>query len=250
MSHLCTTYLPVSGNLADAHTHIHRPPFPTNTMPTSPSPSPSRDFDTNELRSLIAQDLAASNELAARITQLRQDIEDGKSLPPKKVALMEQSNKDMTKDLVARVEKIERAANLDAADREMLQVLNVRLAVCDLQTMRLAELRDLELIARGTKKKVFLDAKAGPSATVEPEEELSPGHGPVRKTEEDEDFVFVSQEEDAESSFDGSNLDEEKAGSEYSDEPQIDKSGWPLLYRIMNVDPDTMAMDMERLLKA
>ena len=216
----------------------------------STSPSPSRDSDTAELRSLIAQDLAASNELATRITQLRQDIEDGKLLPPKKVDLMEQSNKDMTKDLVARVEKIESAANLDATNREVLQALNARLAVCDLQAMRLAELRDLEFVFRGTKEPEFLDAEAGPSATVESEEELSAGHGPVRKTKEEENFVFVPREQDAESSLDGSNFGDEKPGSEYSDEPQIDKSEWPLLYRIVNVDPETMAIDMEPLLKA
>lgn len=161
-----------SGNLAYAHIHTQRPPCPTNAMSTSTPPS--RNFDTNELKSLIAQDLAASNELAARITQLRQDIGHGKPLPPKKVDLMEQSNKDMTKDLVARVEKVESAANLNAADREMLQALSARLAICDLQAMRLAELRDLELIARGTKEKVFLDAEVGygVAATVKPEEQL------------------------------------------------------------------------------
>lgn len=163
---------------------------------------------------------------------------------------MEQSNKDMTKDLVSRVEKIESAANLDATNREMLQALNARLAVCDLQAMRLAELRDLEFVARGTKEREFLEAEGIPCATVESEEELSPGHGPIRKTEGGEDFVFVPREQNAESSFDGSNFGDEKPGSEYSDEPQIDKSRWPLLYRIMNVDPETMAIDMEPLLKA
>lgn len=59
-----------------------------------------------DLRSLIARDLAASNELSSRIDQMRTDIAAGIPLPAKKVDLMERSNKDMTRDLVARLEKI------------------------------------------------------------------------------------------------------------------------------------------------
>ena len=186
--------------------------FPTNTMST-PTVPPSSELDTTELKSLIARDLAASNEVAARITQLRLDIEDGKPLPSKKVNLMEQSNKDMTKDLVLRVEKIESAANIEAADRELLQALNARLAVCDLQAMRLAELRDLEFFATGTKAKAFLDAEAGSSVktTMEPEEQLSAGRASTRETkEDDEGFVLFSQERDAASLCDGSEFGDER----------------------------------------
>ena len=112
--------------------------------------TPSHETSTEELKALIAHDLAASNELANRIEQLRIDVAEGKPLPSKKVDLVERSNKDMTKDLVSRIEEIESTSTLDAMDREMLQALNARLAVCDLQAMRLAELRDVEFTARST----------------------------------------------------------------------------------------------------
>jgi hypothetical protein len=146
--------------------------------PTSPI---ERDNNLAEMHSLIARDLAASNDLAARITQLRHDIAEGKPQPPKKVDLLERSNKDMTKELVLRVERIESlpAGSLGATDREMLQALDSRLAVCDLQAMRLAELRDLEFTARNTKERAYLEAEVNEGTDVagqEPVEELAIGH--------------------------------------------------------------------------
>jgi hypothetical protein len=143
-------------------------PAPLSPIPPTISPSnpQSTTPPTPSLNSLVATDLAASNELAERITQLRLDIANGKPLPPKKVDLTERSNRDMVKDLVSRVEKIETSAELDATDRETLQALNARLAVCDLQAMRLAELRDLEVGARMGRKVIGLRAEG-----VEEEEE-------------------------------------------------------------------------------
>jgi hypothetical protein len=88
--------------------------------PTSPT---ERETSLAETHSLIARDLATSNELANRITQLRQDIAEGKPPPSKKVDLLERSNKDMTKELVLRLEHIESipAGNLEATDRKMMQ---------------------------------------------------------------------------------------------------------------------------------
>lgn len=37
--------------------------------------------------------------------------------------------------------------------------------------------------------------------------------------------------------------------SEYSDEPEIDKSGWPLLYKIMDVGPETLDSDIKPMLE-
>jgi hypothetical protein len=71
------------------------------------SPTVERENNIAEMHSLIARDLAASNEVAKRITQLRQDIADGKPQPSKKFDLLERSNKNMTKELVLRVERIE-----------------------------------------------------------------------------------------------------------------------------------------------
>jgi hypothetical protein len=94
----------------------------------------------------------------------------------------------MTKDLVSRVEKIESSVEaLDATDREMLQALNARLAVCDLQAMRLAELRDVEVMARGTQRKAAEQHEVKlEKSEVEPEEHLPP---PGERTSHDEDDV-------------------------------------------------------------
>jgi hypothetical protein len=192
--------------------------------------SPVHETNTEELRALMARDLAASNELADRISQLRIDIAEGKPMPSKKVDLMERSNKDMTKDLVNRVEKIESASELDATDREMLQALNARLAVCDLQAMRLAELREVEFSARSTKQKGAPEPAAESDASAA---EHNAG----------EHTTHVADEDEAASEY------ESDTGSEYSDEPEIDKSDWPLLYRIMDVDPDTLNRDIEPMLE-
>jgi hypothetical protein len=212
---------------------------------------PPHESSMNDLKSLIATDLAASNALAARITQLRFDIANGKPLPDKKVDLMERSNKDMTKDLVSRVEKIENAASLDArgarnalhaTDREMLQALNARLAICDLQAMRLAELRDVEVMARSTMRKAEEKAKAEPDMSkAEPEEEIVA----ERKPRDGEDVEKASEHDSVSPSSDS---EDEDSGSENFSDCEIDKSAWPLLYQILDVYPDTLNSDIEPLL--
>jgi hypothetical protein len=199
----------------------------------------SHETNTTELKSLIARDLAASNELADRISQLRIDIAEGKPLPSKKVDLMEQSNRDKTKELVSRVEKIESASDLDATDREMLQALNARLAVCDLQAMRLAELRDVEVTARSTMQKEPPEPEAKSDAgAAEHDADEHSAHG--GDGQEDEEEKSTNRDRDSASAS--------KTGSEYSDEPEIDKSHWPLLYQIMDVDPVTLDRDIEPML--
>jgi hypothetical protein len=214
----------------------------------SSMPPTERENNLAEMHSLIARDLTASNELAARITQLRQDIAEGKPQPPKKVDLLERSNKDMTKELVLRVERIESVpvGRLEAADREMLQALNARLAVCDMQAMRLAELRDLEFTARNTKERVFLEAEVDEGFDVagrEPEEELAIGNTSKHAIAElDRDTKELRHHND--DRHEGFESSEEDTASE---DPPIDKSAWPLLYQIMNVDPGTSAADIQPL---
>lgn len=198
--------------------------------------SSSHETNTAELKALIARDLAASNELADRISQLRIDIAGGKPLPSKKVDLMERSNRDMTKELVNRVEKIESAAALDATDREMLQALNARLAVCDLQAMRLAELRDVEVTARSTMKK----------EPAEPETKSQVG-GTEHDADDHSALVEDGDEDTGEN--DSDSAPDSEAPSECSDEAEIDKSNWPLLYKIMDVDPETLDRDIESMLE-
>jgi hypothetical protein len=197
--------------------------------------SPLQETSTAELKALIARDLAASNELAERISQLRIEIAEGKPLPPKNVDLMERSNKDMTKDLVLCVEKIESASPLDVTDREMLQALNARLAVCDLHAMRLAELRDVELTARSTMWKEPLESEAK-SAVNEAEDDAG------------EHTAHVEDEEEQGGENDSESASASETHSEYTEEPKIDKSHWPLLYCIMDVDPETLDRDIEPML--
>jgi hypothetical protein len=216
--------------------------------PTSPT---ERETSLAETHSLIARDLATSNELANRITQLRQDIAEGKPPPSKKVDLLERSNKDMTKELVLRLEHIESipAGNLEATDRKMMQALNARLTVCDLQAMRLAELRDLEFTARHTKERAYLKAEVNEGSKVasqEPEEELGIGHASKYEVKVTDGDTREPKQHNG-GPHDGSEISEEDDISDDWEELAIDTSAWPLLYRIMNVDPNTSAADIEPL---
>lgn len=87
-------------------------------------------------------DIAASNELQSRIEQLRQELRSGRRPPEEKIELCDMANKDMTRDLIRRIEQIERQGRLTTGDREMLQAFSSRLAVCDKQGMDITELRD------------------------------------------------------------------------------------------------------------
>lgn len=96
------------------------------------------------IRQIVRLDMAASDELQMRIDQVRWELKGGIGLQESTVETMENLNKDMTKDLVNHIEKIERSGAPTPLDREMLQALSARLALCDRQGMELAELRDLD----------------------------------------------------------------------------------------------------------
>ena len=53
-------------------------------------------------------------------------------------------------------------------------------------------------------------------------------------------------EESAEHDSDAASNSETK--SEYSDEPEMVESDWPLLYQIMDVDPEILDRDIEPML--
>lgn len=217
-----------------------------STMPGTP-----RENSTAELRSLIARDLAASNDLASRITQLRQDIAAGKPLPTKKIDIMERSNKDTARELMNRIEKIESSTKLDPTDREMLQALNARLSVCDLQTMRLAELRDLEVAARRENSQDGQKPESGNGECVEELPTTAPSALRQRQRQDDNSLaetghgVSIAHDIDIEPKFERQHSDNEEASQEDDNEDsEADESEWPLLYRILSVDPKTSAGDM------
>ncbi|KAM3422095.1 hypothetical protein BST61_g2469 [Cercospora zeina] len=97
-----------------------------------------------ELRQIIKLDREATKELQSRTDKLRRDLRNGGVLPEKTVEMMEDLNKDMTRELIQRIENIESQDALTTTDRELLQALNAQLAKCDQSGMKLAELRDLE----------------------------------------------------------------------------------------------------------
>nr|OQO25724.1 hypothetical protein B0A51_04568 [Rachicladosporium sp. CCFEE 5018] len=207
----------------------------------------SHDTSLTDLRALIAADTAASNALQARIAQQEDDLASGKTLPDKKVDLMERSNKDVVRDLVARLERIEGSENLTATDRETMQGLNARLAVCDILAMRLAKLKDLEFQARGMQD--FLEGETMPELRIRTQSQ-------PKKTRDEVDVEpllrpATSEEASAKQADEDESADEELPGNhrtngsgeddqaESGEDPEPDKSTWPLLYQMLDVDPKT-----------
>lgn len=157
-----------------------------------------------ELRAAAKQDLAASNELQARIDQLRSGGPEATTSTG--LTLMQQQHKEIGWNLIRDIDLIEDNGNLTATDRTMLQALNAHLAVHDLQTARLAEHRDLLL---GSKE--WLEAADESDRGV-----------PVAHSSEPVEEIQKSSVEDAE-----------------EDDPPPSKSTWPRLYQILDVDPKT-----------
>lgn len=207
-----------------------------------------------DLRALAERDLEASNELQVRIERLRKDIADGKKLPKKKIDLMEVSNKDMTKELVTRIEQIE-ANTTTATDREMLQALNARLTVCDIQAMRLAELRELEREARGDKHEYLEEEDRGqkhtPTAVLT---EAAPHHdeanlqkeGPTAVEQYDEE-IHVSGLHNTQNYLSDEDVDSHESDDDTRSLP--DMSNWATPYRILGIDPKTPSEEIHAQIK-
>lgn len=144
---------------------------------------------------------------------------------------MERSNKDVTKDLVARIEETETKEELTASEREVEKLLNERLIVFDFLAMKLAELRDLEFQVRGEgrrevlKDEVELGAKSGGDDGSERADTAAvkeSGRGRIASVDSTSD----------------------RSDAEDEDDPEPDESTWPLLYRILGVDPNTPSGNM------
>ncbi|KAK5135058.1 hypothetical protein LTR08_005718 [Meristemomyces frigidus] len=103
-----------------------------------------------DLKDLVQRDIKASEDLQARIDELRIMISEGKTITnANALGDIETEGRRMLKDLIRRINQIEDQPSIEATDREMLQALNARQVVCDKQVMQLAELRDLHRQARG-----------------------------------------------------------------------------------------------------
>lgn len=173
-------------------------------------------------------------------------------MPTKKIDIMERSKKDMAKELMFRIEKIESSASLGPTDREMLQALNARLAVCDLQTMRLAEFRDLEVTARSEKsqeiqKPAYRHEKSIEELSTTAPAALRQAEGLTTLARETDHGAQISRETNNDFAAEGQGSDCEDASTDDDDDDErseVDESGWPLLYRILALDPKISADDM------
>lgn len=211
------------------------------------SPSMPTESTTTDLKLLIAADLAASHDLASRITQLRNAIDSGQPPPRKTVDLMDRSNRDITRDLVRRIEDIE-SATPSTKDRELLQALNDRLAVCDGLAMRLAELRDLiTSISKGSSAGNYNSSSnnrsiSAPAIDTDAPERQRSAH-PAR---------FKSHDSDPENGDDDGDEEEENASSDSPSDPdpEPDPRTYPLLYRILSIPPSTPASLMPSVAKS
>lgn len=202
--------------------------FVTNMAPPTPSLA--------EIRFLIERDLLASNELAARITQLRQDITDGNPPSSSSIAIMDSSNKDRARQISSLIEEL---GDKTVGDRELLQALTARQVICDRHGMQLAELRDLEFEARGEREEVVLRPSESPpraglsGASSLVDMDLHADHAEPSSSAQDDDAASGSGSPQCMHQDDTAVQDLEK-----DLEPDL-TSSWPLLYRILNIDPKT-----------
>lgn len=204
------------------------------------SPKP----NLTEIRALIQQDLLASNELATPITQLRQDIADGNPPSSKSIAIMDNFNKDRARQIYSLIEDITEIEEKSVEDRELLQALTARQVICDRHGKQLAELRDLEFEARGEREEVVLRPSESPpqqERTLSPQAGLSGASSQVDLDLHADDAGLPSSaqgEDTASGHVDQGDTAVQDLGKEKEAEPDL-TSSWPLLYRILNIHPET-----------
>ncbi|KAK1082594.1 hypothetical protein LTR33_003813 [Friedmanniomyces endolithicus] len=229
---------------------------------------------TTELRALVKRDTLESEHLQLRIDQLRHDILAGIPMAQGNVLSdVELQAKKMSKDLARRIEEIEDKDARTATDREYLQALNARQVVWDRQIMQAAELRELIFEAlkgprrAGTggcdhraKKPVQVAAEKSAAPAVEVVVEIET---PVTARGFDTaacdvrnlltmaaavEPVFARQAiASTEDPQDGERRPEGEDNEE-DEQPEPDKSTWPVCYHILDVDPATEPRDFETTL--
>ncbi len=202
-----------------------------------------------DLRALVQKDIAASNELQARIDRLQQQLLDGEQPNLDQTSLMSDEHKSIGRDLILRIDQIEGQERLDATDRMMLQALTARLAVHDLQSARLAEYRDLQLRDGDemTREWIRHDVEVLAENRRRADSEVDKWF-----PEYDGGVVVEIPSPPATSKSAKSGLNRETDASipeihvEDADQDNDDSSStspaskeWPLLYQIMGIDPKT-----------
>jgi hypothetical protein len=223
----------------------------------------SAGLSIDELRTLIKRGLDASNDLQARIDRLQQDVAEGKTPDTDATSLMSTEHKRIGKDLVLRIEQIEDQGRLDATDRTMLQALTARLSVHDLQSARLAQYRDLQLkdgedkyrewlvsdeLPSGSRNVVGEGRSANALPVQEPVVTLDTHHPQDEQPSVPtmQNVVFPSRNESSIAGMDDHDEELLAVNSGQDDPTDVletynapDKSTWPLLYRIVDLDPKT-----------
>lgn len=202
-----------------------------------------------DLRALVQRDIAASNELQARIDHLQQQLLDGEQPTLDQTSLMTHEHKSIGRDLILRIDQIESQGQLDAADRTMLQGLTARLAVHDLQSARLAEYRDLqlrdgdEMTREWIRHDVEVLAESRRRADSEVDKWFPEYEGgvveemPSRPAASQPTKSKLSRETDALVP----EIHVENADEDIDDSSELSQTAteWPLLYQIMGIDPTT-----------
>ncbi|KAK3054900.1 hypothetical protein LTR09_004058 [Extremus antarcticus] len=209
----------------------------------------SAGLSMEDLRALVQKDIAASNELQARIDRLQQQLLDGEQPNLDQTSLMSDEHKSIGRDLILRIDQIEGQERLDATDRMMLQALTARLAVHDLQSARLAEYRDLQLRDGDemTREWIRHDVEVLAENRRRADSEVDKWF-----PEYDGGVVVEIPSPPATSKSAKSGLNRETDASipeihvEDADQDNDDSSStspaskeWPLLYQIMGIDPKT-----------
>ena len=223
------------------------------------------------LKELAKEDLKASNEVQARIDQLWKDAQEGKKPDIMELNLMGSDHKRIGADLVRRIEQIESQEKISATDREMLQALTARLGAHDLQRARLAQFQHVQYDVRGEIPPEFLEVghSSGHATPLTKGRRMptttQPTLHPWVGVDSTSASTPISHQASTAAAADSRDIgaseyampkphaaqvtnasEEEDEGSVYSrdededrKELEVDKSSWPLLYRIMDIDPGT-----------
>ncbi|EMD00232.1 hypothetical protein BAUCODRAFT_370575 [Baudoinia panamericana UAMH 10762] len=242
------------------------------------SPTSAAGASMADLADLIYKHTEESRHLQTQIDQLRLDIANNvPTAGVNALGQLETQGKKMVKDLVRRIEVIENKPSQTATDRQYLQGLNRHLVVCDRQVDQLAELTALMLEARGSvgegrpSRSELLEPEEGLSPSDKPRmyKEKAPHVYPVAPALANspekhvpskgaqharQGFTLGSPAEALDTRQKADVADDPKAYEEYrhdfdpdggdddevdEEEPEVNKSVWPICYRIMDVDPAT-----------
>ena len=218
-----------------------------------------------DLKALVQEDVEAVRFWQIRIDELRKDFEKGNIPKGNELSGISTRLRTTGRHLIQRIEQIETQKNRTATDRDMLQQLEARVGAHDLLRSKLTELeRDIRTWLhqnemRGAEQSQRYsnpaysgrqrseDKPATPSAkrsssssskstTTSIETNVSESIGampdPVRSTTSAGNDQHYGEN-------DGKDVRSKGEQGEANRKPSIGRSDWPILYRILDIDPKT-----------